>query len=266
LTETVTNNTGPKTPAPTSTNANQNNGGDEDEGLGTGSIIGLSVAGGVVVIGIVGFLIWKFTRKRFTDFDDNEAIKWPDLNTHAGGQDSHPLPVHNTGRAGFETGSDGSLTRAPSTTTHSTADLNRDPYAVPPPPHLNPNQPYRDDPMAPTGFYDPYHGPIPGTIENGGSAGPEWNGGGEAYPMAPMAQMGQMGRASPAPPPHMVYDQGYGGMGGRSSPGPQMNYGRASPGPMAAYRTGSPAPQTLAGRASPGPQMAYDGYAAGGVR
>jgi hypothetical protein len=41
-------------------------------GLGTGSIIGLSVAGGIAVIGVIGFFIWKFTRKRFSDFDDSE--------------------------------------------------------------------------------------------------------------------------------------------------------------------------------------------------
>ncbi|KAG2359075.1 hypothetical protein BDR07DRAFT_237129 [Suillus spraguei] len=40
-------------------------------GLGTGSIIGLSVAGGVAVIAIISFFIWKFTRKRFADFDDS---------------------------------------------------------------------------------------------------------------------------------------------------------------------------------------------------
>ena len=47
-----------------------------------------------------------------TSFAD-EAIKWPELNTH--GTDSHALPVHNTGRAGFDTGSEVSFSRAPST-------------------------------------------------------------------------------------------------------------------------------------------------------
>lgn len=44
---------------------------DSSSGLGTGSIVGLSVAGGVAVIGIISFFIWKFTRKRFADFDDS---------------------------------------------------------------------------------------------------------------------------------------------------------------------------------------------------
>ena len=44
-----------------------------DSGVGTGTIIGLSVAGGVAVIAIISFFIWKFTRKRFSDFDDSKC-------------------------------------------------------------------------------------------------------------------------------------------------------------------------------------------------
>lgn len=208
-------------------------------GLSTGSIIGLSVAGGVAVIGLIAFFIWKLTRKRFSDFDDGEAIKWPDLNTHGGvTTDSHPLPVHNTGRTGFDTASENSLSRIDSNN-YSTADFHlnssSDPYAVPPLPHLNPNQPYRDDPSAVgVAYYDPYRGPIPGTIEQG--AGQE---SGESYPMT---QMNPGGRMSPGP--NAAYSEG------RHSPGPQAAYGRAlSPGPQAAY----------AGRMSPGPQAAYVG-------
>ncbi|KAF9466583.1 hypothetical protein BDZ94DRAFT_1251288 [Collybia nuda] len=226
----------------------------------------MSVAGGIAVIGIIGFFVWKFTRKRFSDFDDNEAIKWPELNTHGGNPDSHPLPVHNTGRSGFDTGSEASLSRVPSSSNYSTPDVGSvgpDPYAVPPLPHLNPNQPYRDDPTAATGYYDPYRGPIPGTLEHGAAAG-EW--GGEAIPMTQMA--GNAGRMSPGP--HAAYgaDQMYDI--GRKSPGPQAAYGgdpmydvgRRSPGPQAAYavsgRTASPGPQAVyGGRASPGPQAAY---------
>ena len=147
----------------------------------------------------------------------DEAIKWPDLNNHGSGNvDSHPLPVKNTGRSGFDTGSDGDLSLP---NNYSTPDFNQniapDPYAVPPLPHLNPNQPYRDDPTSITGYYDPYRGPVLGTIENGvPTAPPEW--GTEAIPMT---QMGV-----PMAP-------------GRNSPGPQMSYdlGRRSPGPYAAY-------------------------------
>ena len=144
------------------------------------------------------------------------------------------MPVHNTGRAGFDTGSENSLSRVNSNN-YSTADFpsnSSDPYAVPPLPHLNPNQPYRDDPGAMGGaYYDPYKGPIPGTIEQG--AGQEWSG--ESFPMT---QMNPGGRMSPGP------NAAYSG-DGRRSPGAQAAYGRTvSPGPEAAY----------AGRMSPGLQ------------
>ena len=194
----------------------------------------------------------------------DEAIKWPDLNTHgAGATDSHPLPVNNTGRSGFDTGSEGSLSRVPSTN-YSTPDFHTgpgaDPYAVPPLPHLNPNQPYRDDPGAPGAYYDPYRGPIPGTIE---TPGPQW--GGEVIPMTQMSAAGRM-----SPGPHAAYgaEPAYEYDAGRQSPGPQAAYaGRASPGPQASYagRT-SPGPQAAYGaRAiSPGPHAAYGGAASPG--
>jgi hypothetical protein len=194
-----------------------------------------------------------------------EAIKWPELNAH--GENPHALSA-NQQRGGFETNSEVNLTRpdsragsyAPSAAASAVdlyaANPAQDPYAVPPLPHLNPNQPYRDDPG--NGFYDPYSGPVPQTFADGDSIA-----GGEAIPMT------QINRSrSPAPP--MGYDAG------RRSPGPQMAYeaGR-SPGPQATFmgvetgrnspapRTMSPAPaMALSGRASPGPQAAY-GYGSG---
>ncbi|KAF9452337.1 hypothetical protein P691DRAFT_795042 [Macrolepiota fuliginosa MF-IS2] len=259
--------------APTnSSNSDNSDGGGG--GLSTGSIVGMSVAAGVAVIGIVGFFVWKFTRKRFSDFDDNEAIKWPELNSHSG-PDNHPLPAHEAGRAaGFDTGSEVTLSRVNSISNYSTPDFGAngpDPYAVPPLPHLNPSQPYRDDPAGSTGYYDPYHGPVPGTIENGAS---DWQP--EAYPMTQLG--GPTGRGSPAP--DYMYEGGRqspavgGAMYGRSSPAPQVAYtGRASPGPQVAYGgRASPGPQVAyGGRASPGPQAAYStgpstGYDAYGTR
>ncbi|KAF5366647.1 hypothetical protein D9615_010605 [Tricholomella constricta] len=254
----------------TSSPSNKDDENDTSSGLGTGSIIGISVAGGVAVIAIIAFLVWKFTRKRFADFDDNEAIKWPELNTHGGTVDSHPLPVHNTGRSGFDTGSEASLSRVPSSSNYSTPDLpgggGPDPYAVPPLPHMNPNQPYRDDPTAATGYYDPYRGPVPGTLEHGASAD-DWAG--EAIPMTQMT-----GRVSPGPHAAYVGEHDVGrrspgpqaayGMGRTGSPGPQAAYGgRASPGPQAAYGgRASPGPQAAysTGRMSPGPQASYEQY------
>ncbi len=193
-----------------------------------------------------------------------EAIKWPELNAH--GENPHALPTNRTGGAGFETSSEVNLTRpdsragsiAPSAAA-SAVDLyaphaSQDPYAVPPLPHLNPNQPYRDDPSG--GFYDPYSGPIPQTFTDPHETGP----GGEAIPMTQINRM-----RSPAP--QMAYDAG------RRSPGPQAAYftadaGRNSPAPramspgpaMGLSGRASPGPgMALAGRASPGPQAAY-GY------
>ncbi|KAI0303591.1 hypothetical protein B0F90DRAFT_1707229 [Multifurca ochricompacta] len=212
---------------------------DGSSGISTSTIIGLSVAGGIALLGIIGFFVWKFTRKRMHDFNDNEEIKWPELNAH---DTNVPLPTNRTGGAGFDTTADGrrnSVGYAPSTAANSTAELYPDPYAVPPLPHLNPNQPYHDDPNA--AFYDPYRGPIPQTFDQ---VGP-----GEAIPMTQLA-----GRRSPGP------DAAYGGEygSGRASPGAQAAYGgadfsgRASP---AGPRTGYPG-----GRVSPGPQAAYSNH------
>ncbi|KAH7884394.1 hypothetical protein F5I97DRAFT_1929267 [Phlebopus sp. FC_14] len=242
---------GSTTSSPTPTQTSSSSG---SSGLGTGSIVGLSVAGGVAVIGIISFFIWKFTRKRFSDFDDNEAIKWPELNAHGGG-DVHALPTNSTGRAGFgaENESDLNLARAPSPAggyAHSVAAssvpdvyaTSQDPYAVPPLPHLNPNQPYHDDPLSygQPGYYDPYRGPVPNTFSDALSDGHA-----EAIPMTQMAR-------TRSPAPQLAYD-----LQARASPAPQavLAYGGGVD-----DRSRSPNPTTLgAGRASPGPQAAY-GY------
>lgn len=236
---------------------------------GKSTIVGLSVAGGIALIGLGVFLYWKFGRKRgHEDFDDNEAIQWPELNTH--GDDTSKFPSNRS--AGFETNSEVNLTRpdsragslAPSAAA-SAVDLyapNQDPYAVPPLPHLNPNQPYRDDPGP--GYYDPYAGPAPQTY----SDTPDQVGGAESIPMT------QINRAR-SPGPQAAYDAG---VAGRRSPGPQAAYdlaaGRQSPGPQAAYGAApgyaeggrmSPGPGVaLSGRASPGPGIALGGRASPG--
>ncbi|KAH7913593.1 hypothetical protein BJ138DRAFT_1058795 [Hygrophoropsis aurantiaca] len=241
-------------PSPTTSGTSSGSGSGSSSGLGTGSIIGLSVAGGVAVIAIVSFFIWKLTRKRFSDFEDNEAIKWPELNTHGG--DVHPLPTHSTGRSGFGTENDSELNLArassPSGYAHSVAASSvpdvysggQDPYAVPPLPHLNPNQPYHDEPAGygQPGYYDPYRGPVPNTFGDGYS---DAGHGAEAFPMTQMAR-------TRSPGPQALYDSP-----GRGSPGPQAALGYG--GPMDG-RMGSPAPSQMgARRPSPGPQGAY-GY------
>ena len=45
----------------------------ESSGLSTGSIVGLSVAGGIALLGIAAFFVWKFTRKRWSaTYDDGK--------------------------------------------------------------------------------------------------------------------------------------------------------------------------------------------------
>lgn len=132
----------------------------------------------------------------------------------------------------------------------------QDPYAVPPLPQFNPNQPYRDDPYAASNsaFYDPYRGPIPQTFHDGSIDGHE------NIPMSTYP----LGSRSRSPGPGMAYD-----MGGRGSPAP----GRASPalgqsydmggrGSPAPGRTISPGPAAALGldrRPSPGAQSALNG-------
>ncbi|GBE87831.1 hypothetical protein SCP_1200560 [Sparassis crispa] len=219
-------------------------------GVSTSTIIGLSVAGGVALIGLVAFVLWKIGRKRFSnDFEDGDAIKWPELNAH--GESPHALPTQRTAGAGFETSSEVNLIRPESRSGSFAASTEmypgqNDPYAVPPLPHLNPNSgtPYHDDSGA--GYYDPYNGPVPQTIE------------GEAIPMTQIAARSR----SPMP----------GVMDGRRSPGPQAAFGYdagRAPSPVLGPATGlgippqpararSPGPGgTYSGRASPGPQSAY---------
>lgn len=186
-------------------------------------------------------------RKRFSDdYNDDADIKWPELNAH--GESPHALPTQRGGGAGFETSSEVNLVRPDSRAgsfAASSTELypGNDPYAVPPLPQFNPNAgvPYRDDPGA--GYYDPYGGPVPQTLE------------GEAIPMTQIPARAR----SPMPPGAApTYD-------GRRSPGPQAAFGGA-PNlgvPQQPVRIASPGPG-YGGRTSPGPQAAYGvagGYA-----
>ncbi|KAF8556229.1 hypothetical protein OG21DRAFT_1381962, partial [Imleria badia] len=180
-----------------------------------------------------------------------EAIKWPELNAH--NNDVHALPTNSTGRAGFgpENDSDINLTRPPSPgggyansiAASSVPEMygTSDPYAVPPLPHLNPNQPYFDDPGTfgqPAGYYDPYRGPVPNTFNDTMSDAH----GTEAIPMTQMARMR-------SPGPQVAYD-----MQGRGSPVPQAATGYAG----VDERSRTPVPGSLGtGRASPSPHPGY---------
>lgn len=215
-------------------------------GLGTGSIIGLSVAGGIALLGIAAFFIWKFSRKRRASGYDDGEIKWPDLNSesHVPGPDDHTAPQSFSEHASIRGQSfQGSYGDGGLGASQSQVDLYAtDPYAVPPLPHLNPNQPYRDDPGA-----APYHDnpSVPAFHES------------QSRPSSPSIRgevipMNQINR-SRSPGPQSALNPGY---GGRQSPGPQDAYGggmgRHTPGPQDSFGGGM-------GRRSPGPQEAYGG-------
>ncbi|KAJ9125118.1 hypothetical protein QFC22_000072 [Naganishia vaughanmartiniae] len=73
------------------------------KGLSTAVIIAISVVGGVVVLAIGLFVIWKLQQKKSGGYDDDaDGIKWPELNKH-GESSSMPLPAKPTGGHGFET-------------------------------------------------------------------------------------------------------------------------------------------------------------------
>ena len=73
--------------------------GEESSGLGTGSIIGLSVAGGIALLGIIAFFIWKFTRKhRSATYDDGKQRWWRHSTTCL--VDADPPPFHQARSSG----------------------------------------------------------------------------------------------------------------------------------------------------------------------
>jgi hypothetical protein len=119
------------------------------------------------------------TRKRFSQFDtDDGVINWPDVQKDPAVVAPRPAP-------------------SAASTTNSTVDLVKYPYAVPPLPKNTHGGlgAYRDDA---SGFYDPYRGPVPQafstppTSTDGHQQG--WVGG-EAIPMSTYAS----GRTSPGP-------------------------------------------------------------------
>lgn len=65
-----------------------------------GAIIGISVAVGVVILGLIGCAVWRMKRR---NGDEDEAIRWPELNRHGDSDAHHALPARATGKHGIET-------------------------------------------------------------------------------------------------------------------------------------------------------------------
>ncbi|KAG8832878.1 hypothetical protein FRC17_000448 [Serendipita sp. 399] len=199
-----------------------------------GTFIGLGVAGGVAVVALIGFIVWKMTQKRFQQFDNDD-----------GGDINWPMPKDQ-----LQAPAAPSMTAATNATS-SSVDLTRDPYAVPPLPAGS--MPYRDDPSgtAAAAYYDPYRGPVPHTFNSPppSSDGHMQNKYGEAIPMSTYSSGRQspgpntMGGAyddpynrSRSPGPNMAYDDPY--ASGRRSPGPSVALGMTDPYVRAGTPTG----------------------------
>ncbi|ODN85456.1 hypothetical protein L198_07537 [Cryptococcus wingfieldii CBS 7118] len=86
--------------AATASSANTAATNEDDGSLSTGAIIGICVGVGVAVLALIGLALCRM-RKRSSDED--EAIRWPELNRHGDSDVHHALPARETGQHGFET-------------------------------------------------------------------------------------------------------------------------------------------------------------------
>ncbi|OCF31568.1 hypothetical protein I316_06767 [Kwoniella heveanensis BCC8398] len=73
---------------------------DDGDSIPTAAIIGISVGAGVVVLVLIAFAVWRMKRR---NGDEDEAIRWPELNRHGDSDAHHALPARQTGQHGFET-------------------------------------------------------------------------------------------------------------------------------------------------------------------
>ncbi|WFD34927.1 Mitochondrial GTPase 1 [Malassezia cuniculi] len=98
-------------PLPTGLAASTGVGDNSDDAGGnknTSVIVGTSVAGGVVFLVIVAFVVYKFFGKRIKRMFKNEEIKWPELHHDTAIAPTAPLPARRTGGAGFDMGDENS--------------------------------------------------------------------------------------------------------------------------------------------------------------
>ncbi|WVQ95025.1 hypothetical protein IAU59_002117 [Kwoniella sp. CBS 9459] len=73
---------------------------DDGDSIPTAAIVGISVGAGVVVLVLIAFAVWRMKRR---SSDEDEAIRWPELNRHGDSDAHHALPARQTGQHGFET-------------------------------------------------------------------------------------------------------------------------------------------------------------------
>ncbi|OWT38120.1 hypothetical protein C362_03985 [Cryptococcus neoformans Bt1] len=66
----------------------------------TGAIIGICVGVGTAILALIALAVWRMKRR---SGDEDEAIRWPELNRHGDSDAHHALPARETGQHGFET-------------------------------------------------------------------------------------------------------------------------------------------------------------------
>ncbi|WFD00208.1 hypothetical protein MYAM1_002956 [Malassezia yamatoensis] len=71
----------------------------------TGLIAGVSTAGGVVLLAILGIIFGKLFGRRIVRHFRNDEIKWPEMQQESAAANA-PLPARQTGGAGFDMGNE----------------------------------------------------------------------------------------------------------------------------------------------------------------
>ncbi|WWC71480.1 uncharacterized protein I206_105438 [Kwoniella pini CBS 10737] len=72
----------------------------DGDSIPVAAIIGISVGVGVVVLVLIAFAVWRMKKRTG---DEDEAIRWPELNRHGDSDAHHALPARQTGQHGIET-------------------------------------------------------------------------------------------------------------------------------------------------------------------
>ncbi|WVN86312.1 uncharacterized protein L203_101475 [Cryptococcus depauperatus CBS 7841] len=107
LTQSATN----ESPNPATASASSSTAKKGNSSFPTGAIIGISVAVAIVVLALIAFAFWRMKKR---SSDEDEAIRWPELNRHGDSDVHHALPARETGKHGFETSLERSLSNTSS--------------------------------------------------------------------------------------------------------------------------------------------------------
>ncbi|ORX38444.1 hypothetical protein BD324DRAFT_357896 [Kockovaella imperatae] len=90
----------PSTDSDAASNTYTSSNNEDSSSLSTPAIIGISVGAGVLVLSLIACAVWRMKRRHG---DEDEAIRWPELNRHGDADTHHALPARVTGQHGIET-------------------------------------------------------------------------------------------------------------------------------------------------------------------